>query len=928
MKLIKKLFLVVAALAVVSGCDFAADNATRVAQAEQALEREDYREAVIELKNVLRSDPSNIEARVLLGRVSLAAGDPASAAKELQRARELGAEARDYVVPLARALLGVGRFDDVMEFAPDQLDTPGERASLNAILGNAHLRKSELGQAQTRFEAALAEQNDHADALVGMARIHLESDDVQEASRALERVIASNPDAHAAHAVLGRLHLNNGEYSDSEASFRKAIASAQKPALMRERMTYLAGLVDALLVQRKSGEAQDVAAQMLDLAPEHPYGLFQAARADFESGELDNAIDKSQRVISAFPDYQPARLLLAAAAMSKENFALAEVHLQSLVNANPNDAQVRRLLAQAKMSLGSPEEAFNALEPLIEAGATDPQLLTMAGSAGVRSGRTEEGLAYLQRGAEAGSGDPAVQIQAASSYIAVGEIDKAIELLDGLPAEMHGKQRDFLIVLARLRDGNIDSARDYATSLVEKKPDDSASHRILGGFYMAVRESEAARASFERALELAPDDPSILISLARLDVAEGQPDAARRRYEAMLEKDPANMLALMSLSHLAEQGGDPARAVELLETAREKNPDAAEPVMLLARYYLRKGQEDLALERANEAVARAPASAVTLNLLGSVQYDSNRHSEALGTFERALQQGPNNVDVNFNLSRAQLKLGMNDAARRSLKKTLEIDPSHLGARVALARMEALLGNYAAALEITDGLKEEYPSRAEPNALEGDIHIMRGHYNDAIAAYDSAGEKFSNDIVTIKRFEARKRAGRADSHKVLEEWLAREDDNARVRLALAQAYQDNGLEDQAITEYERVLDSDADSIVALNNLAWIYSEKGGAENLRKGVAYAKTATEMMPDLGQVTDTYGWLLLKQGKVDEAMRVLRTAARQAPDDPEIRYHLAVALHRSGSSAEARDLLDAILADGSGFSSRDEARALRESL
>ena len=150
----------------------------------------------------------------------------------------------------------------------------------------------------------------------------------------------------------------------------------------------------------------------------------------------------------------------------------------------------------------------------------------------------------------------------------------------------------------------------------------------------------------------------------------------------------------------------------------------------------------------------------------------------------------------------------------------------------------------------------------------------------------------------------------------------------MQVALAQAYQNNGLADKAIAGYERALKTAPDNIVALNKLAWLYAEMGGADNLRKGTKFAAQAHKIMPEAGQITDTYGWLLLKQGKVKEATAKLRVAVAQAPDDSDIRYHLAVALQRGGSASEARKLLDAILSDGSTFGSRDDAEALRDEL
>lgn len=910
------------------GCNVAIDNESRLERAQQAVAAGELRPAAIELKNVLQSDPTNVAARVLLGRVSLQAGDPVSAVKELQRALELGAAYQEVAVPLARSLLATGNPQQVLEMETADLADLRDRADLHAAHGNAWLQQSDMGRAETSFQQALRDYPGHVEALVGMARVHVDRGNNAAAERALNRVITQHPDTHAAYAVLGRLQLNAAEFDAAEASFRKAMEHSQDESLALRRVEHMSGLVDVLLIQKRAGEAQDVASRMLDIAPMHPFALFQAARADFEVGDMDAAIEKTQSVIAAYTNYQPARLLLAAAAMSKENFALAEMHLQSLVASEPDNVEARKLLAQAKLSMGNPDEAFRALQPLLESGAADPRLLAMAGSAGLRSGKREQGLEYLTRGAQAGLDDRGVQLQTALSFIEAGTTERALEVLNAMPESMHGNERNNLLMLAMLRSGDTDSAGELARSIVASQPDDPAAHKLLGSYQLAVKDRAAARVAFDRALELDPDDTAAAMHLARIDTLDGNVARAARRYEQLIDNDPEDIAAYLGLAEIAEKGGDQERAVALLETALKENPRVLQPALLLARYYLNSGKNALALARAEQAVEISPGSVAALNMLGAVQLGTNRHSEALGTFERALQNQPADTLSTFNLAQAQLKLGMADSGRKSLERVLEIQPDHRAARVALTRIESLSGNYAAALQIVEGLQADDSENADLLVLEGDIHVMRKHYNDAIAAYDTAGTLKPSESIALKRHQARVVAGRRDADEVLEEWLQEHPGSVAVRVALAQSLQNTGRSEQAIAEYGRALEIDPADVVALNNLAWLYAEMGGPENLQQGLAIAKRAHRQMPDLGQVTDTYGWLLLLQGEIDEAARKLREAARQAPEDPDIRYHLAVALQRQGADAEARDLLDAILQDNSGFSSRDAARSLRESL
>ena len=65
-----------------TACGIGVDDEDRLARGQQAYDSGDYRAAIVEAKNVLKSDANNLDARLLLGRASLLLGDGRSAEKE------------------------------------------------------------------------------------------------------------------------------------------------------------------------------------------------------------------------------------------------------------------------------------------------------------------------------------------------------------------------------------------------------------------------------------------------------------------------------------------------------------------------------------------------------------------------------------------------------------------------------------------------------------------------------------------------------------------------------------------------------------------------------------------------------------------------------------------------------------------------------
>ena len=84
----------------------------------------------------------------------------------------------------------------------------------------------------------------------------------------------------------------------------------------------------------------------------------------------------------------------------------------------------------------------------------------------------------------------------------------------------------------------------------------------------------------------------------------------------------------------------------------------------------------------------------------------------------------------------------------------------------------------------------------------------------------------------------------------------------------------------------------------------------------------------PRAPQIDDTLGWILLAQGETDRAVTYLTAASLSAPNNPDIQYHLAVALNRVGRAAEAQAMLETLLGSGIAVSDKAEAEKLLQQL
>jgi len=123
----------------------------------------------------------------------------------------------------------------------------------------------------------------------------------------------------------------------------------------------------------------------------------------------------------------------------------------------------------------------------------------------------------------------------------------------------------------------------------------------------------------------------------------------------------------------------------------------------------------------------------------------------------------------------------------------------------------------------------------------------------------------------------------------------------------------------------VLKKDPINLLATSNLAAIYWRQKDP----RALDYFEQSYKLKPDSATIIDNLGWVLVERGKLERGLELLGRAAAQAPDNPEIRYHFAVALAKSGDKAQARRELERLLDYKKGdFAYVSEAEALLRQL
>jgi tetratricopeptide (TPR) repeat protein len=229
------------------------------------------------------------------------------------------------------------------------------------------------------------------------------------------------------------------------------------------------------------------------------------------------------------------------------------------------------------------------------------------------------------------------------------------------------------------------------------------------------------------------------------------------------------------------------------------------------------------------------------------------------------------------------------------------------------------------MEIAARLRADHPTLPAGVILAADAEAASGAVEAAIELYRKALEMEPRTDLVIKITRLYESLGSPEQARgALLDWLSRHPDDVVARLTLATSLHTGGDADEAIRHYEGVLTAQPGNVVALNNLAWLYHQQDDV----RALDFARQAYELLPDRAEIADTYGWLLVETGKVEQGITLLEKAVEQAPDNPDIRYHWAAGLAKAGDKTLALAELRELLGAPGPFSERAAAQALLEDL
>ncbi len=599
------------------------------------------REAESVARELLKSQPENVDAHQLLGRIYL-------------RTLSEGQNAPSSASPSGNALdQAITEFEKIVALKPNSVPD-------RIVLGQLYTVKHDVKKAVAQFEAALAVEPDSEEVVLNLARLYAENGNLDQAAKVIETVPVTDRTAKM-EDVLGASYQQLKKYKEAIAAYQRA--KDMEPGDLRTRDS----LAQSLLNDNQLDEALKQYRELSNADPEDVDALVHISEIQRRQGKYEDAL---------------------ASIRAARKKAPAEVHDSGyneglLLEIGYNEGLLLDVLARY-------DEAALVYEKMVELtshanGAYTAEeksnraiFLERLGSVYHEQNKSAEAIAAFQKLIDLG-GDHAVrgyqfEVDALRDD---KQFDKAVEIARKA-VEANPKDRDLKLMLAgELIDlGKADEGFALAKSLLANTSEDRPIWLELAQMYVRAHRWNEAEEAINKAelLTVKPEDRTYLLFM-RGEWAERQKhyEQAEQFFRKALELDPANAMTLNYLGYMmADRGKQLPEALMLIRKAVDQDPLNGAYLDSLGWCYFKMGDFESAEQYLRQAVDRDSSDPSVHDHLGELYEKTGRIRLAATQWEISLKQfaksAPADVDpaeqakVQKKLESARVKLAKQESA--------------------------------------------------------------------------------------------------------------------------------------------------------------------------------------------------------------------------------------------------------------------------
>ncbi|WP_298435927.1 XrtA/PEP-CTERM system TPR-repeat protein PrsT [Geobacter sp.] len=837
--------------------------------------------AIVLFKNVLEKDPNFLDARLGLAKAYETVGKYEQAERELLKLRKQNPSRHEVALELAKVYNATDAADKAIGEVRDYVKSHDASAEARELLGVSFALKGMTAEAERSFREALRIEPVRITAKLELAGLLMESgrEREQEFRALLDDIIRSDPRNARAYSLLASFEVFYGSRLRALDLYRKeAELDPSNPApLYREGVLYA-----------ESGEfrkAEQVAENMVQRFPKRGEGYRLKGLVAYQKKNYAEAISALQTAVKYAPSVD-GYYYLGLSLYNSGELESALSQFRRIIDHKPGFIQARLLTALTLLKQKRIDDSIAEVQKALEYDRRNALAFNILGSACMAKGMCDEGMKYFNKSIEI---DPKIvdthlkkgfyklsrgrDLEAETDFSAAVRVAPDVLYSRLLLAAFHMRHNNFDKALATLRQG------------LAGKKDDAVLYNTMAIVMFADKKRSEGIRCLQKAKEVDPTFTPAAFNLAMCYVASGNLDLAVREYQGVLQREPRNFKALLGMAVLSELKGDERGALDWYGKARDTGQQAG--YYALAGYFAKRRVYDKALSVLDGALKAFPRDGEAYARKARILAAQKQYKDAIDVLNDMASVAPQQALLLKVGVYAQMK--ENAKAIEEARRIITLQPNSAFGYLVLSTVYSGQGdNVRAIQEARNGLKVE-PGDMKLIMQLGDLYARAGDFAAASDAYERV--------------------------------VKQDPDYAPAYAAQGMLLERMGKKREAAAKYRQALAKGENYVPALNNLAYLYADGYGPRE--EALRLSLSAFKKEPGNPAILDTFGYALLRNGRSEDARKILEKSVRLLPRDPSVRYHVALACQATGDRSGAVAHLQQALQMG-GFPESAQARKL----
>lgn len=900
--------LIISTLILSSACE---DKKTEISAKEHLdlaksyLSQGSFKASLIEGKNVLQTEPNNIEALSTMATALLKLNDSSSATILIKRAIKFDNNNQNLKLLLVKSYLKQGETISSNEiFKSIDIKKVRNVSEYQKIHGDILFTSTKHKEAKEWYLKAIKSNENNIEAILGTAKASLLLRQDKEVSKYTDLAIKTSPNNIDALLWQAHIQILQKKHAAAESTLSKALIELDRYELLTaNKYKAIDMMASTLIAQGRIEESFTYSNFIAQSRLGKTHKSYKDALDLFtKDGKLAEAEAAFQDILKSTPRHKSSGIILGMINYNKGDYTQAEDYLDKFASSENTPLRSKKILALTKIKLNKPDDAIEIITNTLKQYKNDPDLYALLGFAHLINKTPDKSITALKEAIKLSSNTSIYYINLSRAYLNNEQIPLAIKAAKkSLSLSPDSEQSKLILALAYYSQNSMKKARTIINRLLRVSPKNIKALSLSASIELKEKNSNKAKTLFLKILTIEPYNLFANINSIQFDVQEQKYDSAFDRIDLIISKYPENLPALKALVTLSKTSQSAEKSIRILNKTVIQHPLSINPRLVLARLYMDKKNIKKSLAVIDNIVRIDNKNTQAYLLKAQIELLNNKIETAKNTYLLLASLQPKSPVAYTKLASLYIKDKKHRQAIKYANKALAINNNFTPAHIVLFTTAIKTNNKAEALRTIKRVKKTHPNSYISFEMEADYHLTTKDYQSAIESLQIAWSKQKNVILANKLMLAYQRNNQNNfAFNAWDEISKSDKNNVNIQITYSLHLQNAKEYSKAKKVLEAQLHTHSNNAVLLNNLANLYLKT----NDMKALDIAKKALAIAPSVPAIQDTVGWIYHKQyNNHKKAIPLLRSAYKATADDI-IKQHLIAALTSAGKKTEI-DLL-----------------------